>query len=185
MVLTASNLVPLGTLAPAFSLFEPLTGQIRSLKESQGPIGTLIVFFCNHCPFVVHIREEIVGMAAEYKDKGIHTIAINSNDSGAYPEDSPGKMIEFAKAYAYSFPYLFDETQETAKNFKAACTPDFFLYNSRNQLVYRGQMDDSRPGSDTPVTGKDLREAMDALIHGTQINKDQKPSMGCNIKWKR
>ncbi len=144
----------------------------------------LVAFFCNHCPYVVHIRESFVHFANEYEPKGLGVVAISSNDIEAYPDDRPEKMSEDAQNYSYSFPYLFDETQEVAKAYRAACTPDFFLYDENRKLVYRGQYDSSRPKNTNPVTGEDLKNAVDALIQGNSIPENQIPSMGCNIKWK-
>jgi thiol-disulfide isomerase/thioredoxin len=142
------------------------------------------MFICNHCPFVIHVQDELRNIGQEYSEKGISIVAISSNDIENYPQDAPDKMKEFAKENKFNFPYLYDETQEVAKSFNAACTPDFFLYNSDKELVYRGQLDASRPGNEIPVTGKDLRGALDALVNNKEVPKDQIPSIGCNIKWK-
>ena len=180
MARTPSNMIPLGFKAPIFDLWEPSTGANRKLPELRGKRGTLIMFICNHCPFVVHIKEELVKLGEEYQRKGIAFVAINSNDVDNYPDDRPNKMIE----EGYPFPYLFDETQKVAKAYDAACTPDFYLFDHFDRCVYRGQLDDSRPNSETPISGKDLRLAMNALIEGKKISEKQKPSLGCNIKWK-
>ena len=184
MALTASNMLPLGTKAPHFTLIDTKDGQQKSLTELKGNKGTLVCFICNHCPFVIHINDELVKLANDYASKGISTIAISSNDVVNYPQDGPELMKKHAKDNHYPFPYLYDETQEVAKSYEAACTPDFFLFDTNLKLVYAGQMDDSRPGNDKPVNGKDLRAAMDALIANEPIASNQKPSMGCNIKWK-
>jgi thiol-disulfide isomerase/thioredoxin len=174
-------MIPLGFKAPMFDLLEPLTGSNRKLYELQGKKGTLIMFICNHCPFVVHIKEELIKLGKEYQKKGISFVAINSNDVNKYPDDHPNKMIE----EGYPFPYLFDESQEVAKAYDAACTPDFYLFDPFARCVYRGQLDESRPESGIPVSGKDLRLAMNALIGGKKIAGKQNPSLGCNIKWKK
>lgn len=184
MARTPSNMIPLGDVAPYFTLPEPLTGGDVALNDLRGREGTLVMFICNHCPYVLHVNEELVKIGNDYKDTGISIVAINANDAENYPEDSPEKMIEMAKKMNYPFPYLYDETQEIAKAYDAACTPDFYLFNSEMKLVYRGQLDDSRPFNDHPVDGKDLRAAMDALLRHQHINEQQKPSLGCNIKWK-
>ncbi|MFD2673058.1 thioredoxin family protein [Marinicrinis sediminis] len=184
MARTPSNMLPLGTLAPSFKLLNPVEGVSQSLQELKSDKGTVIIFMCNHCPFVKHVMDELVNLAAEYQQKGIAFIAINANDAEQYPDDSPAHMKELAHAMAFSFPYLYDETQEVAKAYEAACTPDFFLFDGDLRLVYRGQLDDSRPGSEIPVTGQDLRKAMDQVLSGEPVFEDQKPSLGCNIKWK-
>jgi peroxiredoxin len=183
MVKTASTMLPLGTKAPDFSL-PNVDGRMVSLNDCRGSRGTLVAFLCNHCPFVIHIRSEFARFAREYQTKGIGVVAINSNDSAAYPEDAPDKMAAEAAAAGYEFPYLFDETQSVAKSYRAACTPDFFLFDASLQLVYRGQFDASRPSNNIPVTGSDLRAACDAVIAGKPIAEGQRPSIGCNIKWK-
>ncbi|WP_282044102.1 thioredoxin family protein [Winogradskyella flava] len=184
MALTPSNMLPLGTKAPDFSLVDTKDNQVKSLGELKGTAGTLVVFICNHCPFVIHVNAELSQLAKDYIAKGINCIAISSNDVDNYPQDAPHLMKQNAVDHHYIFPYLFDQTQEVAKAYDAACTPDFFLFDSELILVYAGQLDDSRPGNGIPVTGKDLRAAMDAVIAGKPVNLDQKPSMGCNIKWK-
>ncbi|WP_299523073.1 thioredoxin family protein [Winogradskyella sp.] len=184
MALTPSNMLPLGTKAPDFSLIDTKDDQIKSLNDLKGNTGTLVMFICNHCPFVIHVNEQLVQLANDYKTKGIHSIAISSNDVVNYPQDGPDKMKTHAEANHYPFPYLYDETQDVAKAYDAACTPDFFLFDKDLKLVYAGQLDDSRPGNGIPITGKDLRAAMDALVNKTAIKPNQKPSMGCNIKWK-
>ena len=183
MARTPSNMVNLGTLAPSFKLLNTINNEPVISDNFFNKNGTIIMFICNHCPFVIHVLDEIVSITKKY-EKEISFIAISSNDIVNYPEDSPELMKKLAEEKKFNFPYLFDETQEVAKKYDAACTPDFFIYNSDKQLVYRGQLDDSRPGNDVPVTGHDLRKAIDSLIKGEEIDKNQKPSIGCNIKWK-
>lgn len=184
MARTESNMLALGTIAPEFSLMDTVSQKTMNLHSLTGPKGTVIMFICNHCPFVVHVNPEITKMAREYQEKGIGFIAISSNDVENYPEDAPNFMKVKAKAENYTFPYLYDEDQSVAKSYNAACTPDFYLFNKDLELVYRGQLDDSRPGNDKPLNGKDLRNAMDNLLSGTAIAPIQKPSIGCGIKWK-
>jgi len=183
MARTPSNMVNLGTLAPNFKLLNTRNNEPVISDNYFNKNGTIIMFICNHCPFVIHVLDEIVSITKKY-DNEISFIAISSNDIVNYPEDSPELMKKLAEEKKFNFPYLYDETQEVAKKYDAACTPDFFIYNSDKQLVYRGQLDDSRPGNDVPVTGHDLRKAIDSLIKGEEIDKNQKPSIGCNIKWK-
>ncbi|MFP4368659.1 MAG: thioredoxin family protein [Candidatus Kapaibacterium sp.] len=185
MAETPSNMIPLKTKAPGFQLLNPRTGKIESLEKLRSDRATVIVFLSNHCPFVKHIIPGLVDFAKDYIPKGISLIAINSNDVKNYPEDSPEKMAEYSKKYEYPFSYLFDETQETAKAYKAACTPDFYLFNGELELEYRGQFDDARPGNNAPVTGADLRQACDLVLAGKPAQEEQKPSIGCNIKWKK
>jgi thiol-disulfide isomerase/thioredoxin len=185
MAQTLSNMVPLGTTASDFILPDTISGKILSLSELKSNKGTLIMFICNHCPFVKHVNKELVRLANDYIPKGISFIAISSNDVTNYPEDSPEKMKEVAQALRYPFPYLYDESQEVARAYGAACTPDFFIYDKSLKLVYRGQLDDSRPSNGIPVSGKDIRAALDCLLAGKPISHEQKPSMGCNIKWKK
>ena len=184
MALTPSNMLPLGTSAPDFNLIDTKDDQPKSLDSLKGTHGTLVMFICNHCPFVIHVNKQLVQLANDYSSKGINCIAISSNDVVNYPQDGPDKMKVHAKENLYPFPYLYDETQDVAKAYDAACTPDFFLFDQDLKLVYAGQLDGSRPGNDIPVTGEDLRAAMDALLRQDTINPNQKPSMGCNIKWK-
>ena len=184
MAQTASTMLPLGTPTPAFSLPEPATGKIIALDDFQAAPALLLIFMCNHCPFVKHIRQGLIDFARDYQPRKLAVIAISANDSVNYPGDSPAQMAEEAKTFGYSFPYLHDETQATAKAYRAACTPDFFLFDSARHLVYRGQFDDSRPGNQIPVTGIDLRAAADAVLAGQPVGAEQKPSIGCNIKWK-
>lgn len=180
---TPSTMLELGTQAPDFRLFDTVNNQLVSLSDFSNAKGLLVVFICNHCPFVKHILKGFVVAARDFQQKGIGVVAISSNDVENYPDDSPVKMAAEAREHQFSFPYLYDGTQEVAKAYKAACTPDFFLFDEKNSLVYRGQFDGSRPGNDKPVNGKDLREAVELLLDG-KIMDDQKPSMGCNIKWK-
>ena len=184
MAATTSTMLALGTKAPAFSLTDT-TGATVSISDFDSAKAVLIVFMCNHCPFVKHIIDDFVRLATEYQDKGVAIVAINSNDVETYPDDRPETMVQVAKQKSFSFPYLYDETQEVAKAYRAACTPDFFLFDRDRKLVYRGQMDDSRPGNGKPITGADLRAALDAVLAGRPVSQQQKPSMGCNIKWKR
>lgn len=184
MAKTESNMLELGTVAPTFSLFDTVSEETRSLQDLKGKNGTVIMFICNHCPFVIHVNPEITRLAIEYQQKGIGFIAISSNDVDNYPQDAPHLMKIKAKQEGYPFPYLYDTTQKVAKDYNAACTPDFYLFNRQLKLVYRGQLDDSRPGNDLPLNGKDLRNALDNLIAEKVIDSHQKPSIGCNIKWK-
>jgi len=184
MARTPSTMLALGTPAPVFRLQDPAAGRLVSLDEFADKPALLVVFMCNHCPYVKHIQEALARFAAEYQSKGLAVVGINSNDVANYPDDSPEKMVTTAKSVGYTFPYLYDETQEVAKAYKAACTPDFFLFDADRRLVYRGQFDDSRPGNDIPVTGKDMRAAVDAVLAGKAVDDNQKASLGCNIKWK-
>jgi peroxiredoxin len=184
MARTPSNMIPLGTIAPEFNLPDTNSNNIYSFEDLKGSKGTLVIFMCNHCPFVLHVINEIVMIANDYRVQGLGVIAISSNDIVKYPEDSPELMTDFALQHKVDFPYLFDETQETAKAYDAACTPDFYLFDNQDRLFYRGQLDDSRPGNGIPLSGTDLRNAIDALIYNRILNEIQKPSIGCNIKWK-
>ncbi len=184
MARTLSNMLPLGTSAPNFSLIDTVSQSAKNLQQLKGEKGTVIMFICNHCPFVIHVNPELVKLANDYSEKGIGFIAISSNDAINYPQDGPSKMTEHAKENDYPFPYLYDETQEVAKAYDAACTPDFYLFDGDLKLAYRGQLDDSRPGNGIPVSGKDLRNALESVIEGKQVVSLQKPSIGCNIKWK-
>ena len=184
MAETPSTMVPLGTRAPSFSLPDAVSGKTFSLDTLSSDKATLIMFICNHCPFVKHVQMELVNMAKDYQARGVSVVAISSNDVENYPDDAPDRMKEVAEQNNFPFPYLFDESQDVARSYRAACTPDFFLYDSDLKLVYRGQLDDSRPGNGIPVTGKDLRAAMDNLLAGEPIDPSQRPSIGCNIKWK-
>lgn len=184
MAMTPSNMLALGTTAPGFSLLDTVTDTMFDLHAIKGETGTIIMFICNHCPFVVHVNNEIISIAKRYKAKGINCIAISSNDVINYPQDGPDKMKRHAQDVGYRFPYLYDETQDVAKAYDAACTPDFYVFDAHLKLTYRGQLDDSRPGNGKPVTGNDLRLALDSLLNNTDNNTLQKPSIGCNIKWK-
>ncbi|MEZ4792511.1 MAG: thioredoxin family protein [Gelidibacter sp.] len=184
MAQTPSNMLPLGTKAPDFKLLDVVTGENLSLEDNKGLNGTVIMFICNHCPFVKHVNTELVRMAKDYKSKGINFVAISSNDVENYPQDGPYKMKETAKSEGYIFPYLYDASQQVAKAYNAACTPDFYVFDHKLKLVYRGQLDDSRPSNGIPVDGKDIRNALNALLNKEPVNPNQKPSIGCNIKWK-
>jgi peroxiredoxin len=184
MAATPSNMLPLGTKAFDFELYDTVSNQKLSLNQAKSKIATIIMFICNHCPYVIHILPELVATAKKYKDLGFEFIAINSNDIEHYPADSPDKMKAIAERYDFSFPYLFDETQAVAKAYQAACTPDFYMFDKNLLCVYRGRFDDSTPGNTHPVTGKELLGAMESIFHGGKINQDQKASIGCNIKWK-
>ncbi|MBL7777261.1 MAG: thioredoxin family protein [Chitinophagales bacterium] len=184
MARTPSNMIPLGTVAPDFTLPDTVSGSIYSLQQLKGEVATVVMFICNHCPYVKHINVALVQLANDYMNKGVSFVAISSNDAVNYPDDSPEKMKEQALALGYPFPYLYDETQEVAKLYDAACTPDFYIFDNSLLLVYRGQLDDSRPSNDTPVTGKDMRLALEALLQNTPVSVEQRPSIGCNIKWK-
>src|SRR4051812_39498687 len=186
MALTPSTMMPLGTIAPDFTLPDPSTGGMVSLDDvyRSSPAGLVVIMFlCNHCPFVKHVRHELATLTREYRDKGVATVGINANDATAYPDDSPERMAQEKAEVGYPFPYLYDESQEVARAYQAACTPDFFVFDRRRRLVYRGQLDDSRPSNGLPVTGKDLRAALDAVLAGRPIPEPQRPSIGCNIKW--
>jgi peroxiredoxin len=185
MAQTPSNMLPLGTHAPHFTLIDTLTKNQISYTEAKGSKGTLVMFICNHCPFVIHVIDEILRITNDYAVEGIGFIAISSNDVVQYPQDGPDEMFEFAFKHSFDFPYLYDSTQEVAKSYDAACTPDFFLFDINDKLVYRGQLDDSRPGNSIPVTGNELRAAIDSVLYNRPINTNQKPSLGCNIKWKK
>jgi peroxiredoxin len=183
MVAVNSTMLPLGTRAPEFRLPDT-SGKVISLDEFENSKALLVIFMCNHCPYVKHIRSGLAQLARDYIPRGVAVVGISSNDVENYPQDSPRKMAEEAKAAGYIFPYLYDETQEVAKAYRAACTPDLYLFDGGQRLVYRGQLDDSRPGSNVPVTGKDVRAALDALLAGKPVPANQKASIGCNIKWK-
>jgi peroxiredoxin len=185
MARTPSNMLPLGTTAPDFNLYDSVSDTTLDLRSLRGDTGTVIMFICNHCPFVKHVNPELGKLANDYSAKGIAFIAISSNDIANYPADAPHLMEETAKKEGYPFPYLYDETQEVARAYDAACTPDFYLFDTNLELVYRGQLDDSRPGNGVPLNGSDLRAAIEAVIEGNPVNPDQKPSIGCNIKWFR
>ena len=181
--MTASTMLDLGTTAPDFSLPDT-RGRTVSLHDFDDAKALLVVFMCNHCPYVKHILDGLLKLAKEYRSKGVAVVGINSNDVDSYPDDHPEKMTEIVKQKGFPFPYLYDATQEVAKSYRAACTPDLFLFDKDRKLVYRGQMDDSRPSTNVPVTGADLRAALDAVLEDRPVPQEQRPSMGCNIKWK-
>lgn len=184
MALTPSNPFPTGTLAPDFKLPDTVSGKNLSLEELKGKNGTVVLFICNHCPFVIHVNEQLVKLANDYMDRGISFIAISSNDIVNYPDDAPDKMKIQAEKLAYPFPYLYDESQEVAKAYDAACTPDFYVFDADLKSTYHGQLDNARPGNQEPVNGKDIRLALDALLNGRPPIEIQRPSIGCGIKWK-
>jgi peroxiredoxin len=183
MAETPSTMLPLGSPAPAFRLPDT-AGRMVALADFAHAPGLLVMFICNHCPFVKHIRPGLAQFARDYQPRGLAIVAINANDVANYPADSPAKMAAEVKSAGYVFPYLFDDSQEVAQAYHAACTPDFFLFDRDRTLVYRGQFDDSRPSNRRPVTGADLRAAADAVLAGAPVSADQRPSIGCNIKWK-
>ena len=184
MVRTSSTMMlSLGARAPGFRLPDP-SGKIWTLSDFEGAPALLVAFICNHCPFVKHVRGGLADLTGHYQDRGVAVVGISSNDFEAYPDDSPAAMGAEVEAAGYRFPYLVDETQQVAKDYGAACTPDFFVFDGEQALVYRGQMDGSRPGGDVPVTGEDLRRALDAVLEGRPVGTEQRPSLGCNIKWK-
>lgn len=183
MSLAPSNMLPLGRVAPAFTLPDTVSGKNLSLAELKGAKAIVIMFICNHCPFVKHIEEQLVQLANDYLKKGISFIAISSNDIVNYPEDSPANMKKAAIQFGYPFPYLYDASQDVAKSYMAACTPDFYVFDENLKCIYRGQLDNSRPGNNVPVTGADIRMALDHHLTGLPVLADQKPSQGCNIKW--
>jgi peroxiredoxin len=184
MARTPSSMKELGSPAPDFTLRDVVTGKAVSRDIVSGPKGMLAMFICRHCPFVKHVQDELATIGRDYAGRGVGIVAISSNDVTSHPEDSPTKLAYQAQELQFNFPYLFDESQEVARAYEAQCTPDFFLYDAQGKLVYRGQLDDSRPGNDVPVTGRDLRAALDALIAGRAIPTEQRPSVGCNIKWR-
>ena len=184
MAQTPSNMLPLGTKAPDFNLLDTVSEKVLDYKTVKGENGTVVMFICNHCPFVIHVNQELVKLFDNYINQGFGFVAISSNDVVKYPQDGPDKMKIHAAENNYQFPYLYDETQEVAKAYDAACTPDFYVFNSYDELVYRGQLDDSRPGNGKPLTGADLRNALDCLLVAKKNTEVQKPSIGCNIKWK-
>jgi len=184
MAETPSTMAPLGMKAPAFRLPDVVSGRTVSLDDFKSAPALLVMFICNHCPYVKHVREQLAQLVREYQAGGVAVVGISSNDALQFPDDGPEKMKQEARAAGYTFPYLYDEDQAVAKQYRAACTPDFFVFDKDRRLVYRGQMDDSRPDSGRPVTGMDLRAALDAVLAGRPAPADQKPSMGCNIKWK-
>ncbi len=184
MARTASTMLPLGTQAPDFQLPDVVSGKTISLDTFAGKRALLVMFICRHCPFVKHVQTELAQIGKDYADADVGIVAISANDATHYPEDAPDKLKDMAEQLGFMFPCCYEESQETAKAYTAACTPDFFLFDAERKLAYRGQLDDSRPGNDQPVTGKDLRFALDAMLASEALNCDQKPSIGCNIKWK-
>lgn len=184
MALTPSTMLPLGTTAPDFSLPDTATNRTVALSDFEKSPALLVMFICNHCPYVKHVRAALAQLGNEYQGRGVGVVAISSNDATAYPDDGPEKMAAEAKSANYAFPYLYDASQSVAKAYKAACTPDFYVFDKERRLAYRGQLDDSRPGNHLPVTGKDLRAAIDAILAGQSPAAEQKPSIGCNVKWK-
>ena len=184
MVQTASTMLELGTRAPDFHLPDVCTGEIITLNSFSDKKALLVMFICRHCPFVQHVKGELRRIGQDYKDHSLGIIAISSNDVASHPEDSPESLCAMGREEGFNFPICYDETQEVAKAFTASCTPDFFLFDGERKLVYRGQLDDSRPSNQRPITGKDLREAIDAVLSDQSVSGDQKPSIGCNIKWK-
>jgi peroxiredoxin len=184
MALTPSTMLPLGTQAPEFALPDVSTGKTVRLSDFNDKKALLVMFICQHCPYVQHIKDELSRLGDSYKTKNSAIVGISANDAANYPDDSPAALKTFVKSARLSFPLLYDESQETAHAYTAACTPDFFLFDAARKLVYRGQLDDSRPGNGKPVTGRDLRAAMDAVLSDQPVPTDQKPSIGCNIKWK-
>ncbi len=185
MAATPSTMIPLGTTAPGFMLLNPVTNTHTSLDDIKSDKATVVMFICNHCPYVKHINDGLVAIANDYIPMGVSFVAINSNDADTYPEDAPDKMAEQSRALGYPFPYLFDETQEVARAYQAACTPDFYVFDGDMKCVYRGQFDDSRPRNNVEVTGRDIRNALDAALAGQPASEEQIPSIGCNIKWRQ
>lgn len=184
MAVTSSSKFALGAKAPDFVLPDVRSGKTVCLQELKSEQATVMMFICNHCPYVKHVKDELVRLAHDYQPKGVAFVAISANDAVQYPEDSPERMKQVANEWGFTFPYLYDETQEVAKAYDAACTPDLYIFDGKLQLVYHGQLDDSRPKNDKPVTGRDMRNALDAVLSGKEVNKEQVPSVGCNIKWK-
>jgi peroxiredoxin len=184
MVKTASTMLPLGTIAPDFQLLDVVSGETISLETFVDSRALLVMFICQHCPFVKHLEEELAKIGKDYRDRSLGIVAISANDVTNYPQDSPAKLKKMAQRLNFNFPICYDETQAVAKTYTAACTPDFFLFDADNRLVYRGQLDESRPSSNIPVTGKDMRRAIESVLSGKIVDLEQKPSIGCNIKWK-
>lgn len=184
MAATETTIIPLGFKAPSFSLLNVVTNQHESLAELKGENGTVVMFICNHCPYVIHVLDKLIELASDYKSKGVNFIGISSNDVVNYPQDAPDKMSELAKEKNFPFVYLYDETQEVAKAYFAACTPDFSVFDADLTCVYRGQLDSARPKNDQPVTGADLKRAIDQMLNQETVFENQIPSIGCNIKWK-
>lgn len=180
----ASVMLPLGTPAPPFSLRDVVSGQVYTLDSFTGKGALLVMFICRHCPYVQHVEDELARIGRDYRDRNLGIMAISSNDPVQYPGDAPARLKEMAERLSFTFPFCFDETQDVAKVYRAACTPDFYLFDGERRLVYRGQLDDSRPGSNKPVTGRDLRAAIEAVLAGKPVDGKQKASIGCSIKWK-
>ncbi len=183
MAETKSMMLPLGVQAPSFTLKDARSGRDVTLSDFEGKNALLVMFICNHCPYVIHVRDQFKKLESDYAGRGLQIVAINSNSAQTHPQDGPDQMQRLAEEQGWSFPFLYDETQEVAQAYRAACTPDFFLFDGDQKLVYRGQLDDARPGSVTPVTGRDLRAAIEAVLDGKEVPGDQQPSAGCNIKW--
>lgn len=183
MALTPSNMLPLGTPAPDFELPDTVSGRRLGLRQLASARATLVMFICNHCPYVKHVNPELVRLARDYQPRGVAMIAISANDAANYPADAPERMAEVAAEQGYSFPYLYDRSQDAARAYQAACTPDFYLFDGALRLVYRGRLDGSTPGNGVPLSGADLRGALDAVLAGEPLTADQQPSLGCNIKW--
>ena len=179
-----SAILPLGTPAPPFALRDVMSGQVYSLDSYTGKAALLVMFLCRHCPYVQYVEQEIAKLGADYADTRLAIVGISSNDPVHYPDDAPERLKEMAQRLGFGFAFCFDETQEVAKAYKATCTPDFYLFDAERRLVYQGQLDDSRPGNDKPITGRHLRAAIDAVLAGKPVDKHQKPSIGCSIKWK-
>ena len=184
MSLTPSTMLPLGTTAVDFRLPDVVSGKTYSLKDFANKKALAVMFICQHCPYVQHIKKELAKLGRDYANKDVAIVAISSNDADNYPDDSPKELAKFAKAEGFTFPFLYDESQEVAKAYTAACTPDLYVFNKERKLVYRGQLDDSRPSTNKPVTGKDLRAAIDTVLADKPVSQDQRPATGCNIKWK-
>ena len=184
MAAVPSNMLALGTTAPDFALPDTVSGKTISLNELKSDVATVIMFICNHCPYVKHVNKELAKLARDYQARGAAFVAISSNDAEAYPADAPEQMRLVAAEQGYTFPYLYDEDQSVARAYQAACTPDFYIFDASMKLVYRGQLDEARPRNDVPVTGKDVRAALEAILAGNPVSAEQRPSIGCNIKWK-
>ncbi|MBI3321513.1 MAG: thioredoxin family protein [Candidatus Omnitrophica bacterium] len=185
MALTPSTMLALGTPAPDFTLPDVVSGQVISLATVAGKKALLVMFICCHCPYVQHVKQELARLGRDYANQSVGIVAISANDVVNYPDDSPDRLKAMAKALGFTFPFCYDESQEVATAYTAACTPDFFLFDANRKLVYRGQLDESRPGNTQPLTGRDLRSAIDAVLAGRPVSPDQRPSLGCNIKWKK
>ena len=184
MALTESNMLPIGTKAPTFNLLDTISGNTISFDQAKGEKGTVVMFLCNHCPYVIHVNRQIVDLANDYKSRGVNFVGISSNDVENYPQDAPEIMTVVGKALKFPFPYLYDETQKVAKDYDAACTPDFYLFDSNDVLVYRGRLDENKPSTGKEPNGEELRQAIDTMLSGNRVSDKQYPSAGCNIKWK-